>query len=303
MRFKYLILFIVLFLTYRNSYSQDRYGFHHYQVILYAGTSHFFGDLGGADKKGSHFSPADLNLGTTGYSLGAGVIRKFNNRFSMRANLIEATVRGSDSYTTDPFRKDRNLSFRSTIEELSVTADVNIFTFNKSQKNTHNLLVFAGFGVFRFNPQANYRGKWYDLQPLGTEGQGLVDGKSKYKKISYNIPFGLGYNFNVSERQKIGLILTMRKTFTDYIDDVSTNYYDNNKLTEANGEIAGILADRNLERDSGGAKNSGDGRGNPKINDNFAFLQISYSFRFYAKKREQSFPFTSFHKDKKCFKW
>ena len=83
----------------------------------------------------------------------------------------------------------------------------------------------------------------------------------------------------------------------------TTNYYDNNKLTEANGEIAGILADRNLERDSGGTKNSGDGRGNPKINDNFAFLQISYSFRFYAKKREQSFPFTSFHKDKKCFKW
>ncbi len=304
MRLRYLFFGCILtFLTIKNSYSQERYGFHHYQAILYVGTSHFFGDLGGTDKNGSQYTPADLNLGTTGYSVGAGVIRKFNNHFSMRANLIEAKVRGSDAYTNDPFRKNRNLSFRSKIEELSVTADVNIFTIKKKQKKTQNLLAFVGVGVFRFNPQANYKGKWYDLQPLGTEGQGLIDNKPKYNKTSYNIPFGLGYNFDISSSQKIGLILTMRKTFTDYIDDVSTNYYDNNRLTEANGEMSGILADRNLNRNSGVIKQSNSGRGNPKINDNFAFLQFTYSFRFYARKRESIFPIVFFPKDKKCYKW
>ncbi len=303
MKARFFIFFILSFLSFKNSYSQTRYGFNQYQFIFYAGTSHFFGDLGGSDRKGRN-SPIDLNLGTTGYSMGIGVSRKLNNSFSLRINLNEATVRGSDSYTNDKFRHNRNLSFRSTIHELSTMLDFTVLTLNKSGNNSHSLIAFAGFGIFNFNPQAEYNKKWYDLQPLGTEGQGIIPGKKKYSRFSFDIPIGVCYYFKISEISKLGLILTMRKTFTDYIDDVSTSYYDNNLLSEQNGEMSAILADRNLNRESGYLNSSGSGRGNPKNHDNFAFVQLSYSHNFILKKRRQySEKGYNNKKKEKCFDW
>ncbi len=303
MKAKFFVFLLLTFLSFKNSYSQTRYGFNQYQLIFYAGSSHFFGDLGGSDSKGSN-SPIDLNLGTTGYSVGLGLSRKLNNSFSLRLNLNEATVRGSDSYTNDKFRNNRNLSFRSTIHELSTMVDYTVFTLNKSGKHPHCLIAFAGVGVFNFNPQAQYNNKWYDLQPLGTEGQGIIPGKKKYRKISFDIPAGVCYYFKFSELSQIGIILTMRKTFTDYIDDVSTNYYDNKALSGQNGEIGGILADRNLKRESGYLNPSGSGRGNPKNNDNFAFAQITYSHNFIVKKRKLYTGNFHKHKEKeKCYLW
>lgn len=83
MKARFLIFFILSFLSFKISYSQTRYGFNHYQLIFYGGSSHFFGDLGGSDRKGRN-SPIDLNLGTTGYSIGIGISRKINNSFSLR---------------------------------------------------------------------------------------------------------------------------------------------------------------------------------------------------------------------------
>jgi len=303
MRSQFLILLIITLLSSNYSYSDDRYGFNHFQFFLYGGSSHFFGDMGGANRKGTN-SIIDLNLSTTGYSAGFGVSRKLNNHFSLRSNFIEAKVRGADKYTKDAFRSNRNLSFRSTIHELSLMTDYYIYTFNKKAKYSQNIMVFAGFGVFAFNPQAIYKNQWYDLQPLGTEGQGLIPGKDKYKRISINIPFGVGYNIKVSNKTQIGLLLTMRKTFTDYIDDVSTYYYDNQTISEKNGEIAGILADRNLKRDEGIIKKSGSGRGNPQNNDNFAFVQLSYSRSFMRKKNKTSSESLSKKREeKKCYNW
>lgn len=244
-----------------------------------------------------------MNIGATGYSVGAGISKKLSNRFSVRFNAIEATVRGSDAYTMDPFRRNRNLSFRSIIHELSGMIDFHVLTVNRFGKRPNKLLAFTGIGFFAFNPQANYKGQWYDLQPLGTEGQGIISGKKKYNKTSWNIPFGIGYNVSISDNQELGFVLTMRKTFTDYIDDVSGKYYDNQKLTEQNGEMSGILADRSLQRDTGIVARPGSGRGDPRNNDNFAFIQISYSIGLSFKKGQRLFHLRSNRKDKKCFRW
>lgn len=182
--------------------------------------------------------------------------------------------------------------------------DYTVFTLNKSGKNPHSLIAFAGAGVFNFNPQAHYNNKWYDLQPLGTEGQGIIPGKNKYSRISFDIPVGFCYYLKFSDLSKLGLVLTMRKTFTDYIDDVSTSYYDNNVLSEQNGELSAMLADRNLNRESGYLNPSGSGRGNPKNKDNFAFVQLSYSHNFIVKKRKPYSENGYKHNDKeKCYDW
>jgi len=182
-------------------------------------------------------------------------------------------------------------------------ADINLLTISRYGKHPNKLFAFTGVGVFAFNPQAEYKGEWYDLQPLGTEGQGLIPGKNLYNKISMNIPFGIGYNIGLGENGQIGFILTMRKTFTDYIDDVSGNYYDNKKLTEERGELAGILADRNLQRDSGRLAKAGSGRGDPRNNDNFAFIQISFSQGLTFKNGLHPFRPKAKRIHKKCPKW
>ena len=110
---------------------------------------------------------------------------------------------------------------------------------------TRNSYVYfsVGVGVFWFNPKALYGGTWYELQKLGTEGQGLPNGAKKYSRISISIPMVIGVRFIVGKKMTIGLEYNFRKTFTDYIDDVSTTYYDNNLLKQSNGVVAAALAD------------------------------------------------------------
>ncbi len=93
--------------------------------------------------------------------------------------------------------------------------------------------VFAGFGVYHFNPQgsltdANGNVTWYDLKPLRTEGEGMAQypNRKEYSLTQFNVPMGAGIKYFLSHKTTIGLEVSYRQTFTDYIDDVSTNYID-----------------------------------------------------------------------------
>ncbi len=75
----------------------------------------------------------------------------------------------------------------------------------------------------------------------------------------------------------------MRKTYTDYLDDVSTTYADKAILSE-NGVLAVILSDR-----SPGASNDnfiGKQRGNSRDTDKYMFAGITLSFRLGNLTRE-----------------
>ncbi len=69
-------------------------------------------------------------------------------------------------------------------------------------------------------------GEWVDLKPLRTEGQGLIPGREEYKLTQLNIPMGIGVKYFLTETFHVSSEVLHRKTFTDYIDDVSTNYVD-----------------------------------------------------------------------------
>jgi hypothetical protein len=92
-----------------------------------------------------------------------------------------------------------------------------------------------GIGMFHFNPQgslkdANGNKTWYDLHPLRTEGQGMAEypNRPEYKLTQYNIPMGAGLKYYLSDKFNISSEVLYRKSFTDYIDDVSTTYIDPN---------------------------------------------------------------------------
>jgi hypothetical protein len=210
---------------------------------------------------------------------------------------------GSDTKAKDIYRKDRNLSFRSPILEVSAQLEYSIipepvnFRYNLKRGRgfsfrsllSINTYVFAGVAGFYFNPKAKDdgvggTGKWVALQPLGTEGQGLMEGRDKYSRFQLAIPFGFGLKYGVTRSMSIGLEYGARWTFTDYIDDVSTTYVDNNWLASKNPQAA-RMADKSIRTDDDSDPRpnvryaAGDQRGESKYNDYYMFTMITVTYK------------------------
>lgn len=175
----------------------------------------------------------------------------------------------------------RNLSFRSPVTEGFLRAEFNFFPYGLrygTQKRWTPFL-FCGFALFKFNPRAEYQGTWYDLQPLATEGQGTLayPERQRYKLVEAAIPFGLGIRWHLSEGAHLAVEYGWRKTWTDYLDDVSTTYVGSEVLSgeDGGGEMSAILADRTGEVDPGYVNAIGIKRGDDSLDDWYAYLNIS----------------------------
>jgi hypothetical protein len=229
---------------------------------------------------GTSFYMGELNPSTpfAASQFAGGIFYRYNinGRFALRGNLLFATVAGSDAKTNK--NNPRNLSFTSPITELSAIFEINFMELNPAvtsgKKNWFSPYLFGGIAVFNFNPKAEYEGVMYALQPLGTEGQGLPGMPRKYALTSIAIPFGLGFKINFAKRISVGIEWGMRFTFTDYLDDVSTVYFDNALLAELRSPLAAALADRSEIKHVAGA-----GRGNPRTKDWYSFAGVSMSFK------------------------
>ena len=229
-----------------------------------AGASFYLGDLNPAKVFGMS-KPA------------GGIIYRYNftPRWAIRANILFAQVAGDDNITNKHY--ERNLSFKSPITEIGVMAELNFFKlYNERGKNFFSPYLFGGIAVFSFNPQAQAAdGTWYALQHLGTEGQGFEGQKDYYSLCNVAIPFGLGFRFNFAKYCSIGAEWGMRFTFSDYIDDVSGNYYDNQTLREQRGSVVAYLADKSEVKHE-----SGVGRGNSTTKDFYSFAGVVFTLKF-----------------------
>jgi hypothetical protein len=89
--------------------------------------------------------------------------------FVLRGGFVYGRVSGDDKQST--LYEARNLSFASNITELSFCLQYDFFLIDENRKFTP--YVFAGIGLFHFNPYTYYGNTKVYLQPLGTEGRGL----------------------------------------------------------------------------------------------------------------------------------
>ncbi len=74
----------------------------------------------------------------------------------------------------------------------------------------------------------------------------------------------------------------MRKTFTDYIDDVSTRYYDPALIAAKRGPSAAFLSDPSIGTDLN-YTNVGRQRGNPTTKDWYNFSGIALTIKLKQK--------------------
>ncbi len=213
----------------------------------------YYGDLAPSP---SSFS-TDLSFTKPGF--GISYTHRFGPRYSLMAQFMFATIKGSDAESADKgdlsngiYRYQRNLSFRNQIKELSVVAIFDLFENDQTYMSRVKWTPYAYLGIaaFMHNPQAiapakdlqgnplPEAGNYVDLEPLGTEGQhsnlASTDanyGIKPYSLLQVAIPFGLGARFRLNDVMDLSADVGFRYTFTDYLDDVSANYVDLTKLS------------------------------------------------------------------------
>src|SRR6185312_8103392 len=206
------------------------------------------------------------------------------NRLAVRGNLFFGTLTADDSQSPSSSQRERNLNFKSPVDELSAQVEFNFLEYELGNpKHPFTPFIFAGFGMFKMNPQGQVGDQWVDLQPLRTEGQGTSANSSHpYHLLQPCIPFGVGIKTNFSKTICITIEWGMRKTFTGYIDDVSKSYVAPSVLLAAdgvNGPMAVAMADRSTNPDK--ASDVGEQRGNGK-KDWYSFAGIILSFRVHS---------------------
>ncbi len=284
------------------------------QLVVGGGVTNFLGELGGGNTVGRN-GIADLDLAATRPSLLIGYKYQINNFFYLRSNLQWGILRGDDSFTDEKYRKGRNLSFRTGFFEVNALAE--FYILKNARGNLYNLrgvrgrrgfqmdvYLFGGIGFMYFNPKAEYQGTWVALQPIGTEGQGLPGQDDKYQRTSFTIPYGIGIGKSLDRYWSVNFEFTMRTVFTDYIDDVSGNYYGRQQLIDAKGGSsnsqavrAGALSDRNIYYqtigdisgyEKGTQVEPNGQRGNPDDNDSFMTGMVTISRKIVKRKRSRS---------------
>jgi len=233
-----------------------------------------FGILGGVgyyigDLNSSHFN----NLNAAG---GITFRKNFDRRFSFKSSALYTNVYADDANSSDQIDINRNLHFKSDIIELSGQIEFNFLPYETGNSlYPWTPFIFTGVSLFNYNPKAEASdGQWYNLQELGTEGQGTTafPNRKKYSLTQLSMPFGGGVKIGVSDNFNVIIEYGLRKTFTDYIDDVSTTYAG---LPSEFDNITIELADRSLDR----PQQSGIARGDETNKDWYSFTGVTLSFR------------------------
>lgn len=245
------------------------------EVGAFAGVSAYHGEIAPETSRASF----DQMHGSFGLFLRNG----FSNHITGRLHFMYGKVSGKDANASSTGRVERNLSFRSRIFEGALIGEFNILGYRAyNYERVFSPYIFGGIAVFKMNPEAYYDNQWVALQPLGTEGQGMEGFEEKYKLWNLSIPMGLGVKYAINDFWNIGLEVGLRKTFTDYLDDISTVYVEYDQLAAGNGELAANLSNRTGELMNGENTRfeTGAPRGDSEHDDWYFMAGFTVSYNF-----------------------
>lgn len=311
---KNLFLIIILFLfsiVSLNSFSQERWDLMRNEICGGILGTQLLGDVGGKNGIGTN-DIRDFNFQSERIGISAGFSHRASKRIIIETKLSFAYLHGSDLYTKEPYRNNRNITIRVPLAELSVQGEYiiwskkklgHLYTIRGIQAKSiidYYIYILAGVGGFWFDPygqdlRPNGDHKWYRLKPLRTEGEGLVPTRKQYSNYQVCIPLGIGIKFALTKHYSIGVECSYRKTFTDYLDDVSTTYFDPNAIRKAaggNGDLAVYFANPsptsntitpNKDGISETSTAPGIQRGDPRNKDGYMFLLVALYYKLPQK--------------------
>lgn len=276
--------------TLRFDWKKDRR-----EILFGGGANNFLGDLGGANQIGTN-GLRDFDLPAIRPNFIAGYRYRLSKRTAVQSNLVYAVLYGNDKLTLEPFRNNRNCNFRTTVVELSAQFEYTIVRERVGARYPwlhlkgwryiqESSYLFAGIGLMYFNPKGERNGEWYALRPLCTEGEGLISTRPRYSLVQLVIPFGIGFKFALSEKWSVGIEYGIRKTFTDYLDDVSKTYVDPAFIGSEKGWMAEYFSNPTNNTLGPNVTAPGYQRGDPRDKDSYMFSFISFYYKIPKHKR------------------
>lgn len=250
-------------------------------------------DIGGKKGIGKGFIK-DLTFKTSKPSFSIYATAMYKEFIGVRLEATFGNIEAYDSIlkkvaSSTFLRYERNLSFRTSIRDIQLTAELHPLFFKNYGENEAPFwspYVVAGIGLFTFSPETQLDGRWYALQPLRTEGQGFAEypDREPYKLTQINIPVGIGVKYEINDYLNARFEIVHRFLLTDYLDDVSQEDYIDpalfyNYLFPAQAAIAEKLSNRS------GAFFRDRRRGDSKDNDSFFSVQLKIGISITRSRR------------------
>jgi len=270
-RFKHRIILLFIFAFAFSFNAKPQQFIPNTEIGILLGTSYYLGDL-----NTTHFNQPLPAAGL--------IIRKnIDKRFVYKAEVMYLSIKSDERNSKDTIAKNRGLHFKSPVYELSGQVEFNFLPYQTGNPlYTWTPYVYSGISIFNYNPKAeNKEGEWVDLQELGTEGQGttLFPDREKYSLIQYAIAIGGGFKIAINPSFNIILEYGARKTFTDYLDDVSTTFIGSSPTVAGNNYPTGMSNEAESMSDPLATHYKGGQRGNPDKKDWYSFAGITLSFK------------------------
>lgn len=166
------------------------------------GYSNYLGDL----------VPPFFTFNHSSVAFGITAKQQVTDNLGIRGNVYIANIKGDDSYYTRNL--NRNTSFKSNLNELSVMAEYDFYGDRRYPKGesfakTMSPYVFAGLGLVMAKSDVLYA------------DEDNEDERAIHNDLHVSIPIGFGVRTDLDERFYIGLEWGGRITTTDYLDGVS----------------------------------------------------------------------------------
>ena len=204
------------------------------EIGVSVGASSFYGDI--------NYGP---NPNYSSYGLG-GVYRKRHNDYLVSKTFASITsLNASDANSKTLWQSSRNLHFFTNIVECSQQLEINYFAYDKTKEDMRlSPYAFFGLGVLHFSPKVIFEGVQYDLRLLGTEGQNSANSTNvNYNPIKMFFVFGGGMKWSMNKHWSINLEIGLRRTNTDYLDDIGGVYPNEDLVMRYNPDNGQMIID------------------------------------------------------------
>jgi hypothetical protein len=183
----------------------------HVEIGVFLGTSYYVGDINPNNQFVNKINPA----------LGVLYRKNLSKRYALRYAFNFGYLSATDNYNGAEWNEFRDISFSSTLMEVSGLLEFNFLSYQINNYNTapFSPFVFIGAAVFRVAPEVKN-----NTTNLSFKTKDL---------IAPSIPFGFGVKFNFVRNLGLNIEWGMRKTFTDEIDGLLPTFSNGLQLSNS----------------------------------------------------------------------